>query len=241
MNVLTPNPYPGLFIVFEGLDGSGESTQAEMLAKVLKAEFGGRRVWLTKEPSESSVGGTIRDSLQGIYRLSPTALQFMFIADRFIHLTKEKSGIIPRLGRGDLVVNDRYHFSTMAFGSIPEDLNDDEEHLIRLFSSYNELLVLLNQRFGLIWPDLTFILQVPPKVCVQRIAESRGHVELFEEEMKLTAVWRAYEYLHRCYRDAEVYLLDGERPIEVIAEEVLATVKVHPKFQSVKEILRLSP
>jgi dTMP kinase len=236
MNVLTPNPYPGLFIVFEGLDGSGESTQAEMLAKALKAEFGGRRVWLTKEPSESSVGGTIRDSLQGIYRLSPTALQFMFIADRFIHLTKEGSGIVPRLERGDLVVNDRYHFSTMSFGSIPADLDDEEEQLVRLHS-YGELLVLLNQRFGLIWPDLTFILRVPSKVCVQRIAESRGHVELFEEEKKLTAVWRAYEYLHRSYRDAGVYLLDGERPIEAIAEEVLATVKTHSKFRAVSNLL----
>lgn len=237
MNVLTPNPYPGLFIVFEGLDGSGESTQADLLAKALKAEFGARRVWLTKEPSESSVGGTIRDSLQGIYRLSPTALQFMFIADRFIHLTKEGSGIVPRLERGDIVVCDRYHFSTMAFGSIPDDLSNEEEHLIRLFSSYNELLVLLNQRFGLVWPDLTFILDVPAQTCVRRIAESRGHVELFEEERKLTFVRKAYERLHRRHQSAGVHLLDGEKPVEAISAEVLAMIKAHPKFRTVKQIV----
>ena len=241
MNVLTPNPYPGLFIVFEGLDGSGESTQADILAKALKSEFGDSRVWPTKEPSESSVGGLIRDALQKIYRISPTALQFTFIADRFIHLTKEGSGIVPRLERGDIVVLDRYHFSTMAFGSIPEDLNDDEEHLIRLFSSYNELLVLLNQRFGLIWPDLTFILDVPSAICVRRIAKSRGHIELFEEERKLAFVRKAYERLYRRHKSAGVYLIDGEKPVEEIAAEVFATVKAHPKFQSVKEILRLSP
>jgi len=237
MDILIPNHYPGLFIVFEGLDGSGESTQADLLSKALAKEFGGRHVWLTKEPSESSVGGTIRDSLQGIYRLSPTALQFMFVADRFIHLTKEGSGIIPRLERGDVVVDDRYHFSTMAFGSLPDDLDDEIWQNVRL-DSYDELLVILNHRFDLVWPDLTFILKVSSKICAQRIAESRGHIELFEEERKLSAVWRAYESLYRRHKGDGIHLIDGERPIEEIAGEIFAVVKKHPKFQAVIEKLK---
>jgi len=233
-NVLIPNRYPGFFIAFEGLDGSGESTQADLLSKALAKEFGGRHVWLTKEPSESSVGGTIRDSLQGIYRLSLTALQFMFVADRFIHLTKEGSGIIPRLERGDVVVNDRYHFSTMAFGSLPDNLDDEIWQSARL-DSYDELLVILNHRFDLVWPDLTFIMKVSPEICVQRIAESRGHVELFEEEKKLSAVWRAYESLSLRHQSDGVHIVDGEKPVEEIAEEIINAVRKHPKFRSVSE------
>jgi len=192
----------GKFIVLEGLDGSGQSTQVERVAAALAKR--GVRVLTTKEPTDGVVGSLIREVLQFQRRVDPRTLQRLFVADREEHL---RNVIIPHLERGVVVISDRYVFSTVAFGSLDVPVQD---------------LLRWNADFPL--PDLTIILKVPPRVCVERMRRSRAALELFEEEKKLMRVWKTYERLAGWFRSGAV-IVGGERDREEITEEILEVIQ----------------
>ncbi|MFA6427949.1 MAG: dTMP kinase [Candidatus Buchananbacteria bacterium] len=196
------NKYPGKFIVFEGLDGSGSSTQAEKLVAWLKSQK--IKAALAKEPTNNIVGGLIRGQLTHDWKSSQECLQLLFAADRAHHLEKE---IIPLLQSGVWVICDRYLFSTVAFGSleIPE----------------KDWLLSLNERF--IMPDLTIILKVSPENCIKRMEDSRFSIELFETRDKLSRVWRAYQWLNEKFFDYSV-VIDGQQNIAEVAKKVETVV-----------------
>jgi len=202
------NSYPGKFIVFDGLDGSGLTTQAGRLLGFLnlpeqKLKFGHTGAHLTKEPTDSLIGGLIRSQLSHEWKSSPECLQLLFSADRAHHLEKE---IIPLLKRGVIVICDRYFFSTVAYGSL--EIPD------------RKWLLDLNKNFLL--PDLTFFLKVSPSICVERIRKARFSVTLFEQEEKLEKVWKNFERLSKEFKD--VYIINGERPIEKISQDIIKIV-----------------
>jgi len=200
------NPYPGKFIVFEGLDGSGQSTQANLLKNFLIER--GLEVILTKEPTkDSEAGRKIREILDKMLEASPPTLQELFVQDRKEHLEKL---IMPVLKEGKVVISDRYFFSTFAYGASGDiDL---------------EWLIKINSEFLL--PDLTMILKVSPEVCVSRIEKRGRSIQLFEKTEKLKKVWQTYEILPSRFEN--VYIIDGEKTID----EVFAEVKslVHSKL-----------
>src|SRR4030042_2908685 len=186
------NSYPGKFIVFEGLDGSGQSTQVGLLKDFLIKN--GHKVALTKEPTkDSEAGKKIRDILDKITKIQPQQLQELFAGDRGEHL---KRVIIPVLKEGEIVISDRYFFSSFAYGtSEGVDL---------------EWLIKLNDKF--LFPDLTFILKVSPEICLQRI-QKRGEANTyFEQVNKLKKVWETYDIFPSRFEN--IYIIDGEKTIE---------------------------
>ena len=196
------NPYPGKFIVFEGLDGSGQSTQAELLFKYLKKQ--GRKVYLTSEPTGSLIGGLIRSQLSNHWQSNPECLQLLFTADRAFHLEKE---IIPLLKKGITVICTRYILSTLAYGNV--DIKD------------GKWLICINEKF--ISPDVTFLLKASPKICIRRIKKERFHEELFEKEEKLTAVLKNYLKFAKEFKN--VHIINGERPIKEVSNQIKALIQ----------------
>ncbi len=192
----------GRFIVFEGLDGSGQSTQAERLTERLNKNK--VKAHLTKEPTNNLIGGLIRGQLQGDWKSTPECLQLLFAADRAHHLQRE---IIPYLEKGISVVCDRYFFSTIAFGSLEID---DWQWLKEI-----------NKRFLL--PDIVFYLKTSPKTCIKRISDSRFSFELFEKEKKLETIKKSYDRLAKEYGSFEI--VDGEKGIDEVEEEINNKVK----------------
>ena len=188
----------GVFIAFEGLDGSGSSTQVEILTKNLNSL--GIQSIATKEPTNNIVGGLIRGVLTKEWRTSPEGLQLLFAADRAHHLKFE---ILPALESGKVVITDRYFFSTIAFGSLNMD---------------TDWLVDLNKKFPI--PDITFLIKVRAVECISRISQSRNRFELFEEEKKLKRVWKTYELLAKNKKN-NIQIIDGEQKIDEIAKEIL--------------------
>ena len=188
----------GMFIVFEGLDGSGSSTQVSLLQKALRKA--GYTAHVTKEPTNNLIGGLIRGQLTKDWKTGPECLQLLFAADRAHHLERE---ILPGIEKGCVVISDRYFFSTMAFGGIDIDM---------------DWLKRLNERFKV--PDLSFFIKVPAQECVRRISDSRFEFELFEEEKKLERVWKNYEILAKEFDN--VHVIDGTKSVEEVHEEVLA-------------------
>ncbi|QQR83173.1 dTMP kinase [Candidatus Peregrinibacteria bacterium] len=142
-----------MFIVLEGLDGAGTTTQAERLAGMLTKK--GRTVVRTQEPTgEGDIGQLLRRILKKEVKVSAEALQLLFCADRAEHL---KNTVVPALERGAVVISDRYYFSTVAYGSLT-------------IPDY-EWLYQLNRLF--LKPDLTFLLSVSPETCLERIRMQR--------------------------------------------------------------------
>jgi len=188
------NNFPGKFIVVEGLDGSGQSTQVKQIEQFLTNK--GFTVYVTKEPTvKSEAGRKIREILDMKEKIDPGALQALFVQDRKEHLDK---WIIPVLEEGIIVISDRYFFSTFAYG-VSDGLNLEE-------------LIKMNNNFLI--PDMTFLLKVNPKICMNRI-QTRGIPQtLFEKEQKLAKVWETYARMSE--RFPNVYLIDGEKSIEEV-------------------------
>ncbi len=188
----------GKFIVFEGPDGSGQTTQAELFKKYLEGK--NYQVVLTKEPTKASEASKkISDILNHRVTATPEEFQQLFVDDRRDHLEKL---ILPNLAEGKMVISDRYFFSTLAFGSLSCDL---------------EWLIGINKDFPV--PDKTFILDVSPEVCVNRIISRGLPVQFFETKEKLGKVMENYRKVSP--RFPNVHVLDGERSIEAIHQEIV--------------------
>jgi len=194
--------HTGTFIALEGLDGSGQSTQGKLLKEYFEEQ--GRNVILTKEPTpDSEAGKRIRKVLQHEETLDPFELQKLFAEDRKEHL---EHIIMPALERGDIVISDRYYFSTFAMGSVDCDL---------------EKLIELNKDFP--HPDMTFILDVAPKTAIRRVQERGKKAEYFEVEEKNEKIQETYKNLPNRFEN--VYIIDSEQSIEAVHQEIVSHVK----------------
>lgn len=195
----------GKFIVIEGLDGSGKSTQAAALAGYLRApkqkqRFGHAGVHITSEPTSGLIGGLIRSQLSGDWKSSPACLQLLFAADRAYHIEKE---VRPLLDRGVTVISDRYFFSSLVYGALELD---------------RDWLISINKPFPI--PDFTFVIEVSAKTCIRRIAKHRHEVTLFEKEKELQKVAVNYRRLAKSFKN--MYFVDGERSAHAITKDIIA-------------------
>lgn len=156
-----------MFIVLEGTDGSGTSTQAKLLAKSLKKK--GLKVFSTAEPSQNFLGKNLRESLQGEKKLSPKAFQLLFFADREEHLQNE---IFPALKRGEIVICERYNWSSLAYG---QAAGVDQNFLENLAKSFVE-------------PDYTLFMNIPAEKSLARVVSRGEKIEYFENTSTLSSV-----------------------------------------------------
>jgi dTMP kinase len=191
----------GCFIVIEGLDGAGLSTQSALLAAYLRSS--GKDVLLTKEPTAAPIGKLIKAALNRNPELSLFTLQLLFAADRAEHLKQE---IEPARGANKIVISDRYILSSLAFGSVDNDL---------------EFLLAINARFRR--PDLTVIIDTPPAVCLERIERNRENIELFEEEQRLAQVRTRYLELKNYFE--HTVIVKGDRPKDRVAKAIQTVVE----------------
>jgi dTMP kinase len=190
-----------VFVTFEGLDGSGKSTQADLLAAHLEAE--GRDVVATREPGGTELGEKVRDLVLGGTQISPWAEAALFAAAR-AELVSEVIG--PALERGADVVCDRYLDSSLAYQGIARGLGVDR------------VLALNIDAIRGILPDLTFLLLIDPDEAARRSGSATDRIEREGEEF-LRAVDMAYRELGLVFGE-RIVTLDGSRSPEEIAKEV---------------------
>ncbi|MEM5815351.1 MAG: dTMP kinase [Candidatus Aenigmatarchaeota archaeon] len=191
----------GRFIVFEGIDGAGLTTQATLLENYLRKK--GHSIVLTKEPTNSLIGGLIRAALKKEWKTSNEALQLLFSADRAHHLNEE---IIPALKEGKIVISDRYFLSTIAYGMIEIDKN--------WLKSINSIFLI---------PDIIMILDVPSEISLERIKNTRFGFELFEEKKKLEIIRKNFLELSKEYKNC--YIINSTKSIEDVHKEVVNIVE----------------
>lgn len=191
----------GKFIVFEGLDGSGTTTQIEFLKRYYHEQ--GVDVLFTHEPTDKEIGRLIRSALQKEWRPNMEALQLLFCADRSQHLSSE---IQPALDKGRHVICDRYTYSTLAFGGLSVDV----EWLKSISSAFLE-------------PDLTLFFNVPADICLQRIHSRGEEKELFEKEEYLTQVYK--NYVEMLKDKPNTAFIDAKQTPEQVNEQIMPLLK----------------
>lgn len=194
------------YVVFEGIDGAGTTTQWNLLVEWLRSE--GQEVTAVREPSQGPIGQLLRRYLGGEVHADQAVLARLFAADRFELMTKP-GGIRERLAAGAWVVSDRSVLSSLAYQSI--DLPFRE-------------VVRLNR--GVLLPSLVFFLDVPPTIGMSRVQNRERTLEIFERLDLQRRVHRAYLRALR-YADrfgVRVVSLSGQEDVqhlhETIKEEV---------------------
>lgn len=196
----------GIFISFEGIDGSGKSTQARRLAETLRGI--GHGVTLTREPGGSAGAEEIRRLvLEGATdRWSAETEILLFTAARRDHLEKT---IRPALQRGDVVITDRFADSTRIFQGITRgDLTATVDALHALMIGVE--------------PDLTLLIDLDPAEGLAR-ATARAGAEMRFEDMGLAFQTRARAgFLDLAARHPRFAVIDGARTPDAVAEDVLA-------------------
>ena len=193
------------FIVIEGLDGSGKTTQINHLRDYFQAQ--GEACYVTAEPTNLPTGVFIRDVLRGDRVVDPRTLAALFAADRVEHLFHPEEGILAKLAAGYHVISSRYYFSSLAYQSEFVD---------------PAWVASLNRLAKVTLPaDLTIFLDLDPAVSMERIAGRATYTELFETEEKLRQVREDFTQAFAVYGQGEhIVVVDASRDEAAVAEEI---------------------
>ncbi|MFW5739349.1 MAG: dTMP kinase [Myxococcota bacterium] len=207
----------GHFIVIEGIDGSGTSTQAAMLGRWFRGR--GLPVLVTHEPTDGPIGSIIRQILT--HRLvvcgmtgprAPTwaTMTLLFAADRLDHL---ESSIQPNLLDGVNVISDRYDLSSIAYQSaVADDPNMDISSWVRTVNSRARR------------PDLTIVVDVDPAIAAERRAERAYTTELYEDNSLQQALAEAYVRAEDLVPGDNVVHVDGNADEQTVHAAIVAAV-----------------
>lgn len=197
---------PPRFVVLEGIDGSGTTTQAQRVAERLRAR--GHRVVETREPSRGPIGSLTRQMLASDSgaTVGPEALALLFAADRLEHLARE---IEPALAEGAIVLCDRYLVSSWVYQSL-----DCEIDWVRTINRHAR------------WPDLTFVFTLPAELALARVearrATSGEPVERFDQADTQRRLAAGYERaLAEAEADAGLVRVDAALDIAAVSEAIL--------------------
>lgn len=198
------------FIVFEGLDGSGKSTQINLLAEALRKR--GEKVFVTAEPTEYETGAYIRRILSQSLEKDMYLQAALFLADRLEHITHPENGILAHLNRGETVICDRYYYSSFAYQGTATDM----EWVMRINLDCGRMLT----------PDLCIFLDVDPDTCKDRIDAVREQPELYEKSVTLMRQIRGnfLSVLNRLKEQQTIVILDANRQLKEVAKEVMRYV-----------------
>lgn len=194
-----------LFIAFEGIDGSGKSTQAKMLAESLQKA--GHKVYSTFEPTDSQIGSIIRNIFNHSIEADHRTIAGLFIADRLNHLLNKTDGILKKLEEGYTVITDRYYFSSYAYQGTHISL----DWVIEANSLSAELLR----------PDINIYIDVAPEICMDRLNSGRSSMELYETIENLRNVKaKFFESFEKLKSKENIFITNGNRPTEIIAADI---------------------
>ena len=193
------------FVVFEGIDGTGTTTQLNRLSRRLEAW--GLAYQASCEPTPGPVGVLIRQALSGSFEAKPETVARLFAADRGEHLYGP-DGIVARTGRGQFAVSDRYLFSSLAYQGL---------------TCGEALPALLNASFPL--PELLLFFELDPEVAEQRMA-SRKALDLYENLEFQRRVAGAYRTIVDSFEDSDMAIarINASAPPDVVESAVWAAV-----------------
>lgn len=195
------------FIVFEGIDGAGTTTQLKRLAQKL-----GKKAYVSAEPTKGETGLFLRRMLKGDFSVSEKTASYLFAADRCEHIFG-KDGVLEQTEKGKIALSDRYFFSSLAYQSV---------------SCGKELPQLLNSPFPL--PQILFYFKIDPEISLARVT-SRGEAkEIYEKidmQKKTALLYDAVmeEYKGPAGQGMNLIEIDATKSMDEIEEIIWSHVK----------------
>ena len=201
-----------LFIVIEGVDGSGKSTQIEML----KARFKelDLKVMDTREPSEGPIGMLIKSIMMNRLQADQTTVAALFLADRLDHINNPVNGIKNRLKNGFNIICSRYYFSSYAFQSeyVPVEWVVNCNSLCKSYLK----------------PDMIIYLSVDPATCIKRLNSGRVEIEMYENLEKIKKAHEGFLTAFEKYgQDENIEIIDGNKNVGEISDDIWQVVEKH--------------
>lgn len=204
------------FVVFEGIDGTGTTTQLRLLSEHFANDEKGELINFTQEPTKSQIGTLLRATLQNVFTLTPETVARLFATDRCEHLYGSE-GIIEQLNLGKAVFSDRYLFSSLAYQTVAGAEKIAKEQ---------------NASFPL--PEFLFFFDLPVEVSMERVTSRNSQLEIYEKPNFQTAVRAEYLKIIEYYKTAEpemqITIIDASKPIEEIHQNLWSILKDLPKI-----------
>lgn len=195
----------GNFIAFEGIDGSGKSTQLAYLKERLNRQA--VPYYETREPTDSPIGSMIHQIMTGRIQTDNKVIAALFVADRLDHLLNDTDGLCDKINQGITVISDRYYFSSYAYQSVDIDM----DWIIHANSVCADILR----------PACNIFIDVEPDEALNRIAKGRFRTELFETKERLTMVRKNYFEAFGKLKDREkIIVINGSQEPEKVAEDI---------------------
>lgn len=198
------------FIVFEGIDGAGKTTQIELLCAALEKR--GLKCKITAEPTDLPSGREIREALSGKTKKTPIEMAEMFACDRAIHNTHPEEGINRALADGITVVSDRYYYSSLAYQGAA--------------LGYETVAALNLDNESIRTPDLCVFLDLTPEKSLERIGKRGEATEIYENFDYLTKTramfFDVFERLRA--RGERIAIIDASGSVSEVSERVLEAV-----------------
>lgn len=210
---LKRNPYKGLYIVLEGIDGSGKTTQAQRLTEHFRKKR--KEVLTTREPrKEGLIGDIVQQILTGKLKMPSVALQYLFSTDRVLH---HEDVVIPALKEGKVVISDRCFWSAVVYGILDRmkgkyDYEDANFLLIvhSILSMYHQFIV----------PNFTFYLKISLETAMTRISNKKDAKAIYEDREKLKKVIGGYDWLAKKF-EKEITVVNGEGSVEEVTKAII--------------------
>lgn len=210
---LRRNPYKGRYYAFEGIDGSGKSTQVEKVKSYIENK--GEKVVLTSEPQkEGIIQKVIRDTLFAKIKIPSRAYQDLYSADRELNHSEV---VVPALKRGEIVLTHRSIWSNVPYGLL--DLGSEYD-----FSNMGSILVssgIISEYHQFLAPDKTFYLKVSARHATERLKGMEKTKDIYEKEEKLAKIVTGYERIVKEFPE-EFVVIDGEKSEEEVFSQIIA-------------------
>lgn len=195
----------GPFVVFEGIDGSGKSSQISRISLKLKAM--GVQVCDTCEPTDGPIGSLIKQMMVGRIQGAHETIAALFVADRVDHLLNTTNGILFKINNGVCVISDRYYFSSYAYHSSYVDM---------------DWVIAANSiSANILRPDINIFIDTSPEICFERLSLNRFHLDIYENLEVLRAARKNYLIAIERLSDVEnVAVVDGDGDAEEVEKKI---------------------
>jgi dTMP kinase len=211
------NPFKGIYIALEGIDGSGKTTQAKALQKYFEKKK--KVVTMTSEPRVDLPGGEqIMQFFRGEISVSGQAFQYWMSANRVIN---HDTIVTPALENKGVVISDRCFWSAIPYGLMDRGVNFQRNETERMLVTQS----VLSHYHQFIVPDIVFYIDIGSKVGLERslAKKERRENDVYEKKEKLEKVVKGYRWLVKEFA-SEFVVIDGEKPMEEVTEQIIDRV-----------------
>lgn len=218
------NTNGGQYIVVEGIDGSGKTTQVEKIRKIFEKQ--GKEVVVTGEPRKDKgiFGKLIQEILLSKKKIPSVAFQYLFSADRAVH---QEDIIIPSLKAGKIVLSDRCFWSAVPYGIMDHMMGESgftDSYSYEMGKVILTAQSILSMYHQFLLPDKTFYLDISLDTAMRRIKKADKQIEIYEEVGKLEKIMLGYKWLAKEFSE-EIAVVNGENRVEEVTKEILYGIR----------------